>query len=115
MRDEDDGLATKIREMVRSGQLPDEHPVRVWTGFGPGSDRCHACGALIPADQVVMEAVFGSEEATSLFFHRRCFDLVDSEWSRTQRAIMPGTAPTGASTAGANGAEADEQRSDRRA
>jgi len=37
---------------------------------------------LVPADQVVMEAVFGADGENSLFFHRDCFHIADSEWRR---------------------------------
>ncbi len=86
----DHDQVAKIRAFLRSGRLPDQLPSRVWAGFGPGTDRCEACSALIPAGQVVMEAVFGADESRSLFFHRECFSLVEAEWQE-KRPVPTGT------------------------
>lgn len=80
----DDSTAKKVHELIRMGRLPSHPPTRVWAGYGPGSDSCEVCATLVPADQVVMEAVFGTDDGKSLFFHRDCFHVADSEWRRVQ-------------------------------
>lgn len=82
----DDGRARNVRELIRSEKLPPHAPTRVWAGYGPGSDSCEVCATLVPADQVIMEAVFGTDDGKSLFFHRDCFHIADSEWRRLQGA-----------------------------
>jgi hypothetical protein len=88
----DDGTARNVRELIRLGKLPPHPPTRVWAGYGPGSDPCAICATLVPADQVIMEAVFGTDDGKSLFFHRECFHVAESEWRRFQGASTSASA-----------------------
>lgn len=106
-KNNDNGTAGDVRELIHSGKLPAHPPTRIWAGYGPSSDPCEICAALVPADQVVVEAVFGMDEGRSLFFHRECFQSADSEWRRIQGS--PASAAgrgLSATTAGGHGADA---------
>jgi hypothetical protein len=110
MSKDDDATATKVHELLRSGRLPAHPPTRVWAGYGSGSDRCALCTALVPTDQVVMEAVFGLDDANSLFFHRECFYLVAAEWRAPRHGASWAVGSVSASGAGSGDepAEAEE-------
>jgi hypothetical protein len=87
--DKNDGAARNIHALLRSGRLPRHAPTQVWAGYGRGSDECRLCGGLIQSREVVMEAVFGTEGGTSLFFHMECFYTVEVEWRGLQRTPTP--------------------------
>lgn len=108
-----DAAAKNVRELIRLGRLPPHPPTRIWAGYGPGSDPCQLCSTLVPADQVVMEAVFGADGENSLFFHRDCFHIADSEWRRLQglegRSVSASISASAAERASSAIADADRR------
>lgn len=80
-------MAEKVRELLRSGQLPAHAPDRVWGGPGSGRDRCLICGDRLSPQQIAIEAEFDNAEGLRSFeFHGSCFRVVESEWSRFKPA-----------------------------
>jgi hypothetical protein len=104
MSDDDTASPKYVRELIRSGQLPRHRPNDVWAGRSSGQERCAVCGYLVDPHQVVMEGEFRDPDRSSiLYFHGRCFWIVDSEWRR----VEPASDSTGAREGSGVGADSD--------
>jgi len=54
MGSNDVSLAEKIRRRVDAGELPSEHPPKLWVGFGNG-ETCSGCDQEIQSAQLMYE------------------------------------------------------------
>ncbi len=71
-------LALRIREKLQDGRLPRDSSLRARGSPGDGA-ICDACGAIITADQVMMEVGPFTGEKRSLCLHADCFQLWNVE------------------------------------
>ena len=71
-------LALRIREKLQDGRLPRDSSPRARGSPGDGA-ICDACGAIVTADQVMMEVGPLTGETRSLCFHADCFQLWNVE------------------------------------
>ena len=71
-------LRLLIREKLQDGRLPRDSSLRARGSPGDGA-TCDACGAIITADQVMMEVGPLTGEKRSLCFHADCFQLWNAE------------------------------------
>jgi len=71
-------LALRIREKLQDGRLPRDSSPRARGNPGDGA-ICDACGAIITADQVMMEVRPFTGEKRSLCFHADCLQLWNVE------------------------------------
>lgn len=72
-------LREKVRQVLRSGQLPDRGPDQIWGGLGSGA-RCAICEAPILAAEIELEIRFrGSDGTSSQTLHLRCYSIYEDE------------------------------------
>jgi hypothetical protein len=72
-------IAQRIRERLRSGEVPKQRQARMWGGNGAGF-ACSACGDIIATDDLEMELQFLTENGfTSRRFHTLCFAVWEIE------------------------------------
>jgi hypothetical protein len=86
------GLRDKIREAIKTGKLPGQHPVRTWGGRGSG-EPCAICGELIRPNESELEVEYGGagnggrngngNGHTNLHLHVGCC----SAWEAERRAL----------------------------
>ena len=76
---DDDEIRRRIRDKLATGDLPRQHAVRTWAGFGTGQ-TCGACDDVIQTDTVELEAE-GADQKFH-FYHSRCYMLLAQERNR---------------------------------
>lgn len=69
-------LRDRVRDAMRTGELPRRAPERTWAGPGCGA-RCVICGEHVGPDQVEFELEFttgqGGDAPGDYHVHRGCF------------------------------------------
>ena len=68
-------LRARAREAMKSGNLPDHRPERMWGGPGSGAP-CAVCGETVDKDGVELELQFTSDggfDTTNYHVHAPCF------------------------------------------
>jgi hypothetical protein len=76
---ERDQVAQRIRERLRSGELPRKPHERMWGGPGSGLP-CRGCGDVIRADEMEIEVQFRNPTGfTAHRLHTRCFAVWEIE------------------------------------
>ena len=75
-------LRQLVREKLADGRLPHDSIPRVWGGPANG-ESCHACEAVIPQNQFIIEGI--SETGMGLQLHVECFYIWDAERSPDAR------------------------------
>jgi hypothetical protein len=83
---DDDEIRRRIRDKMASGDLPRQHSVRTWAGFGTGK-TCGACDDAIQTDTVELEAE--GVDRKFRFYHSRCYMLLAQERNREGPASEP--------------------------
>jgi hypothetical protein len=73
---DDDEIRRRIRDKMASGDLPRQHPLRTWAGFGTGQP-CGVCNDIIGSDTVELEAEGADRKLR--FYHSRCYTLLVQE------------------------------------
>ncbi|MHB8813399.1 MAG: hypothetical protein ACYDAE_09030 [Steroidobacteraceae bacterium] len=74
MRDEKE-LRARAREAMKTAQLPERRPERMWGGPGGGA-LCAVCGKTVGSEDMEFELQFSSVEnpgASNYHVHVRCF------------------------------------------
>lgn len=74
-------LRTRAREAMKTGDLPDRRPARMWGGPGTG-ELCAVCGKTIGADELEFELQFtpdGDRGAATYHVHATCFTAWELE------------------------------------
>lgn len=72
-----DGIRTMVRRKLADGSLPHDSIPRFWGGPSDG-EECDACGEVINAQQLLMEAV-RTLNNQGLQLHVECFYIWDLE------------------------------------
>lgn len=72
-----ESLRAIIRRKLATGELPHDSIPRFWGGKSDGED-CDACGEVIAAEQLLMEAISRTNNQ-GIQFHVECFYLWDAE------------------------------------
>lgn len=68
-------LRARAREAMKTGNLPDDRPERLWGGQGSGAP-CAVCGEIVEKEDVELELQFNSHQvagATLYRAHAQCF------------------------------------------
>jgi hypothetical protein len=82
-------LGEKMREVIKSGKLPDRRPDRTWAGPGVGAD-CTICGAPVTHEEMEFRIEFvkdGDAPGTDKYHvHIRCF----AAWEIERRQVELG-------------------------
>jgi hypothetical protein len=79
----DDSREQIVRRKMERGLLPLTKAQKTWYSKGQGKTWCVACGLLIDATHIEVEADFDGERTPALKFHSRCFDA----WRRLLHAV----------------------------
>jgi len=69
---DDIALRLRVRQLVKTGEVPCEEPGKTWAGHGTGT-HCAACGEPIKPTEVEFETELPS--GATLRLHRLCHDL----------------------------------------
>ncbi len=81
------GIRLLIRKMLHSGELPYDAASNV-AGSPAAGEVCAACGAVITAEQLVMEGVTKRGNGTTpIQFHVLCFALWNEERRKPRQLI----------------------------
>lgn len=79
---------------MKTGDLPDRRPERVWGGLGSGAP-CAVCGTIVHKEDVELELQFtsdGGSAASSYHVHAKCFgawELKRRNGSSNGHALRP--------------------------
>jgi hypothetical protein len=72
-------IAQRIRERLRSGDLPRQRQARMWGGSGAGLP-CRGCGEVIATDDLEIEVQFLTADGFSARrFHTLCYAVWEME------------------------------------
>ena len=76
-------LRVKARELITSGRLPCQNPMRIWGGHGTGQQVCSVCDRVIAPDEVEYEVEHETSGTTCLNrFHFLCHAAWQVECAR---------------------------------
>lgn len=65
-------LRLRVRQLVKTGEVPCEEPGKMWAGRGTGT-HCAACSEPIKPTEIEFEAELAS--GLTLRLHRLCHDV----------------------------------------
>lgn len=74
-------LRARVREAMKTGNLPDHRPEHVWGGPGSG-ESCAVCGERVDKEDVELEVQFTPNQgagATNYHVHAKCFAVWELE------------------------------------
>lgn len=85
-------LREKVRQVLRSGRLPDRGPDQIWGGLGSGG-QCSICEAIIEDGEIELEIRFRRADGAAIHtLHLRCFSIYEDERQHQPRLqVVDGT------------------------
>lgn len=85
-------LRETVRQVLRSGRLPDRGPDQIWGGLGSGG-QCAICESAIEDGEIELEIRFRRDDgAATHTLHLRCFSIYEDERQLQSRLhVVDGT------------------------